>query len=58
MAVVRPAQFVTQPVTNRECLVKQVHVANIRGIKALAELACQFSRARLSVQPWFKRARF
>jgi hypothetical protein len=29
---------------------KQAHVAKIRGIKALAELACQFNRGSTVVQ--------
>ena len=37
-AVVGPAQFVTQCVTIRECLIEQPHVAEIGCIKAFAEL--------------------
>ena len=33
-----PAQFVTQCVTIRECLIKQPQVAEIGGIEALSEL--------------------
>ncbi|MOA15545.1 hypothetical protein D3C78_1357060 [compost metagenome] len=41
-AVVRPAQFVTQCVTNREGLVEQAHIAQVGGVEALAELGAQF----------------
>jgi hypothetical protein len=41
--VVRPAQFVTQRVTNRKCLIKQAHIAQVGSVKALPELFGQGS---------------
>ena len=37
-AVMRPAQFVTQRVTNRECMEKQPHVAEIGFVEPAAKL--------------------
>ena len=42
----RPAQFVTQCVTNRKSLVEQTHVAQVRGIEALTELSRQLTGQR------------
>ena len=38
-AVMGPAQFVTQRVTNRECMEKQPHVAEIGFVEPAAESA-------------------
>jgi hypothetical protein len=40
----RPAQFVTQCVTNRECPVKQAHVAQVGSIEPASELCGQSVR--------------
>jgi hypothetical protein len=53
-AVVGPAQFVTQCVTIRECLIEQPHVAEIGCIEALSkfggELGGNLSQHRLAIR--------